>query len=136
MGEIYTALQAGVLDGLEHDPPTLVASKFYETVKFYSLTQHNFSPLAIYMSNANLTRMEPKLRDGFFAAAQGAALDTRAHGLTVEKEALVVLQQNGVTIIDCDRDAFRARVAVQADNFIKAHPDAKPIIDAIRATPA
>src|ERR1700755_290544 len=47
-GEIYTALQAGVLDGLEHDPPTILASKFYETVKFYSLTEHNFSPLAIY----------------------------------------------------------------------------------------
>src|SRR5216684_990506 len=26
-GEIYTALQAGVLDGLEHDPPTILASK-------------------------------------------------------------------------------------------------------------
>src|ERR1700745_780975 len=49
-GEIYTALQAGVLGGLEHDPPTIVASKFYETSKFYSLTQHNFSPLAIYLS--------------------------------------------------------------------------------------
>ena len=47
-GEIYTALQAGVLDGLEHDPPTIVASKFYETVKFYSLTKHNFSPLGDY----------------------------------------------------------------------------------------
>jgi hypothetical protein len=33
-GEIYTALQAGVLDGLEHDPPTIVASKFYETAIF------------------------------------------------------------------------------------------------------
>ena len=32
-GEIYTALQAGVLDGLEHDPPTILASKFYETAK-------------------------------------------------------------------------------------------------------
>src|SRR5471032_55829 len=44
-GEIYTALQAGVLDGLEHDPPTIVASKFYETAKFYTLTEHIFSPL-------------------------------------------------------------------------------------------
>ena len=39
-GEIYTALQAGVLDGLEHDPPTILASKFYETSKHYALTQH------------------------------------------------------------------------------------------------
>src|SRR5260370_31740280 len=38
-GEIYTALQAGVLDGLEHDPPTILASKFYETSKHYALTQ-------------------------------------------------------------------------------------------------
>src|SRR5712671_1369646 len=32
-GEIYTALQAGVFDGLEHGPPTILASKFYETCK-------------------------------------------------------------------------------------------------------
>ena len=111
MGEIYTALQAGVLDGLEHDPPTIVAS------------------------NANLTRMDAKLRDGFLAAAQAAAIDTRAHGLAVEQEALVVLQKNGVTIVDCDREAFRKRVAVQSENFMKSTPASKPIIEAIRATP-
>ncbi|MBV8167934.1 MAG: TRAP transporter substrate-binding protein, partial [Alphaproteobacteria bacterium] len=57
-GEIYTALQAGVLDGLEHDPPTIIASKFYETAKFYALTQHNFSPLATYFSELTFSRME------------------------------------------------------------------------------
>src|SRR3974390_1476435 len=62
-GEIYTALQAGVLDGLEHDPPTIVASKFYETAKNYALTEHNFSPLAIYFSDATYHRMDPKLRE-------------------------------------------------------------------------
>ena len=134
MGEIYTALQAGVLDGLEHDPPTIVASKFYETVKFYSLTKHNFSPLAIYMSNQNLSRMDAKLRDGFLAAAQGAAIDTRAHGLAVEQEALGVLKQNGVTVLECDREAFRKRVAPQYESFTKAHPESKPVIELIQST--
>ena len=69
-GEIYTALQAGVLDGLEHDPPTILASKFYETAKNYALTQHIFSPLAIYFSDATFQRMDPKLREGFLDAAQ------------------------------------------------------------------
>ena len=69
-GEIYTALQAGVLDGLEHDPPTILASKFFETAKFYALTQHNFSPLAIYFSDVTYNRMDPKLREGFLDAAQ------------------------------------------------------------------
>src|SRR6201994_4808906 len=71
-GEIYTALQAGVLDGLEHDPPTIVASKFFETAKFYSLTQHYFSPLAIYFSDTTFKRMDGKLRDAFVGAAQKA----------------------------------------------------------------
>jgi len=135
-GEIYTALQAGVLDGLEHDPPTILASKFYETVKNYSLTQHNFSPLATYFSDATFKRMDPKLRDGFLDAAGKASVDTRAHGLAVEQDALDVLKGKGVTVFDCDREAFRKRVAPQTEAFLKAHPDAKPVVDIIQATPA
>jgi tripartite ATP-independent transporter DctP family solute receptor len=135
-GEIYTALQAGVLDGLEHDPPTILASKFFETVKNYSLTQHNFSPLATYFSDATFKRMEPKSRDGFLEAAAKASVDTRAHGLAVEQDALDVLKSKGVTVFDCDREAFRKRVAPQTEAFLKAHPDAKPVVDIIQATPA
>src|SRR5579871_2758831 len=133
-GEIYTALQAGVLDGLEHDPPTIVASKFFETAKFYSLTQHNFSPLAIYCSETTLGRMPAATRDAFIDVAKKAAADTRAHGLAVEKEALTLLKERGVTVVDCDREAFRKRVLPQSDAFVKAHPDAKAVVDLIRAT--
>jgi len=133
-GEIYTALQAGVLDGLEHDPPTMIASKFYETVKFYSLTEHNFSPLAVYFSDATFKRMDPKLRDAFIDAAQKAAVDSRKHGLAVEQEALGLLREKGVTISQCDKEAFRKRVAPQSEAFAKARPEAKPVIDAIRST--
>src|SRR5450755_3501069 len=135
-GEIYTALQAGVLDGLEHDQPTILASKFYETSKHYALTQHNFSPLATYFSDATFNRMDKKLREGFLDAAKQAATDTRAHGLEMEKEALKNLADKGVTIVECDKEAFRKRVLPQTDNFIKARPEAKPVVDAIRATQA
>jgi tripartite ATP-independent transporter DctP family solute receptor len=135
-GEIYTALQAGVLDGLEHDPPTILASKFYETAKHYALTQHNFSPLATYFSDATFNRMDPKLREGFLDAAKKAAADTRSHGLEMEKEALKTLADKGVTIVECDKDAFRKRVLPQTDNFVKARPEAKPVVDMIRATQA
>src|ERR1700740_3512330 len=135
-GEIYTALQAGVLDGLEHDPPTILASKFYETARYYALTQHNFSPLAVYFSDATFNRMDPKLREGFRDAAKKAAIDTRAHGLAVEKEALAALTEKGVTVVECDKEAFRKRVLPQTDNFIKARPEAKAVVDIIRATQA
>ena len=133
-GEIYTAMQAGVLDGLEHDPPTILASKFYETAKYYALTEHIYSPLTTYFSDATFRRMDPKLRDAFLAAAAQASIATRAHGLAVEAEALAILKQRGVTVIDCDRDAFRKRVLPQTEAFLTRIPDSRPAIDCIRAT--
>ncbi|MGA9868357.1 MAG: TRAP transporter substrate-binding protein [Acetobacteraceae bacterium] len=135
-GEIYTALQAGVLDGLEHDPPTILASKFYETAKNYTLTEHNFSPLVTYFSDVTYKRMDPKLREGFLDAAGKAAVDTRAHGLAVEKEALEVLKTDGVTIIPCDREQFRVLVLPQTAAFEKRMPQSKPIIEIIKGTTA
>jgi TRAP-type C4-dicarboxylate transport system substrate-binding protein len=54
----------------------------------------------------------------------------------VEKEALASLKDTGVTVAECDKEAFRKRVLPQTDAFLKAHPDAKPVVDMIRATQA
>ena len=135
-GEIYTALQAGVLDGLEHDPPTVLASKFYETAKHYALTEHIFSPLVTYFSDATFQRMAPALREPFLEAAQKASIATRAHGLAVDKEAIEVLKTNGVEVNECDREAFRQRVLPQTDAFVKAHPEAAAVVEKVRATAA
>ena len=133
-GEIYTAMQAGVLDGLEHDPPTILASKFAETAKFYALTEHIYSPLTTYFSDATFRRMEPKLRDGFLDAAGKAAIATRAHGLSVVSEAMEALKKQGMTVIEPDRDAFRKRVLPQTDTFMAKLPESKTVIETIRAT--
>ncbi len=136
-GEIYTALQAGVLDGLEHDPPTILASKFYETVKYYSLTEHNYSPLATYFSDMTYKRMEPETARRLPRCRRGRRRSIRARmAWRWSKEALEVLKGKGVTVVDCDREAFRQRVAPQTEAFVKAHPDAKPVVDIIQATPA
>ena len=63
-------------------------------------------------------------------------MDTRARGLEAEKEAIETLKQKGVEIIACDREPFRKLTLPQTDQFIKAHPEAKPIIDIIRSTKA
>jgi TRAP-type C4-dicarboxylate transport system substrate-binding protein len=55
-------------------------------------------------------------------------------GLAIEQEALELLKQKGVTVIECDKATFRQRVMPQTEAFGKAHPDAKPVVDAIRST--
>ena len=44
--------------------------------------------------------------------------------------------EKGVTVVECGKEAFRKRVLPQTDNFIKARPEAKPVVDMIRATQA
>ena len=135
-GEIYTALQAGVLDGLEHDPPTILASKYYESAKNYCLTEHIFSPLGVFLSDVTFRRMAPPLRDRFLDAAGKAAVETRAHGLDVASEALAELKGKGVNIVASDKAAFRDRVLPQTQAFVKAHPGTRAIVDIIQSTTA
>ena len=47
-----------------------------------------------------------------------------------------MLQDKGVAINEVDKDAFRKRVAVQHENFIKQRPESKDFIEKIRATKA
>jgi TRAP-type transport system periplasmic protein len=136
LGEVYTALQAGVLDGMEHDPPTILAVKFYETTKHYALTQHIFNPLVLYLSDATYRRMDPATRDAFAQAARQATAATRAHGLAVEQEAIDSLKANGVEVNEVDRDAFRKRVEPQTEAYLGQHPDARPVVEAVRGTTA
>lgn len=49
-GEIFTALQQGTVTGQENAPSLVYASKFYEVQKFYSMTNHTFSIMAILMN--------------------------------------------------------------------------------------
>jgi len=79
-------------------------------------------------------KMQPDLRDGFLAAAKAAALDARAHGLGIVNEAIGVLKERGVTVSDCDREAFRKRVQPLVQKFAGQHPEVQPILDKIQAT--
>jgi hypothetical protein len=50
------------------------------------------------------------------------------------KGALDELETKGVTVIACDKEPFRKRVAPQTEAFVKAHPEAKSVVDAVQAT--
>ena len=49
-GEIYTALQQGVVDGAENNPPTFHRMRHYETAQYLSLDEHTFVPDVLLMS--------------------------------------------------------------------------------------
>jgi tripartite ATP-independent transporter DctP family solute receptor len=133
-GEIYTALQAGVIDGMEHDAPTIVSAKFYETAKFFTLTRHIHTPFGAFLSDRSLQRMPPTQRDAILQAVLEATADQFKRAARVEVEAIEELKTKGVTVEECDRTAFRDRVSPMWDRFVQTTPNAKPMLDAIRQT--
>lgn len=94
-GEIYTGLQAGVIDGLEHDAPTVLSAKFYETAKFFTLTRHIHNPFGAFVSDRSLQRMPATQRDGLLLAVRQATDDHFARAAQVENDALEELKGKG-----------------------------------------
>ena len=129
-GEIYTGLQAGVVDGLEHDAPTMLSAKFYETAKNFTLTRHIHTPFGAFFSERALQRMQPKLRDGVLQAVTQATDAHFAKASAIEEQAIEKLKGVGVTVADCDRAAFQARVLPLHTSFAQQNPGAKDFLDA------
>ena len=49
-GELYTALQQGVVDGAENNPPSFHLSKHYEVCKYYTMNEHTAVPDVLLVS--------------------------------------------------------------------------------------
>ncbi len=133
-GEIYTALQAGVIDGMEHDAPTILSSKFYETAKFFTLTKHIHSPFGAFLSDRTLQKLPAAQRDGLLKAVSEATTEQFQRAAQIETDAIAGLKEKGVTVQECDRSAFRARVAPMFDRFVEKTPGAKAMLDAVHQT--
>ena len=57
MGEVYLALQSGVVDGQENPLANIHAAKLYEVQKFISFTNHKYEVTALIMSTAAWGRL-------------------------------------------------------------------------------
>ena len=60
-GELYTALQQGIVDGAENNPPSLYTSKHYEVCGYYSMNEHTALPDVVIVSTKvwnSLSRQE------------------------------------------------------------------------------
>lgn len=133
-GEIYTALQAGVLDGMEHDAPTILSSKFYEAAKFFTLTEHIYTPFGAFLSDRTLQRLPADQRAAVLHAVDVATTAQFQRAAQIEADAVVQLQGKGVKVEPCDRAAFRKRVSPMWGEFVQKTPGAKPMLDAIHQT--
>lgn len=70
--ELYTALQTGVVDGAENNHPSVVAKKFYEVSKYYTLDEHMRIPDVMIMSMKLYKSLTPEQQKAVEEAGQRA----------------------------------------------------------------
>lgn len=105
-GELYTALQQGVVDGAENNLPSFYTSKHYEVCKYYSIDEHSSVPDILVMSTFtwnNLTEIEQKwLMD----AVKDTTVFQRELWAKAEEEALIEIEKAGVAVNRPDKSIF------------------------------
>ena len=72
-GEVYSAMQTGIADGLESPAMAAIDMKFNEVVKSVVRTRHMFASMAIFASTPKLARLAKDQQEALAAAAQEAA---------------------------------------------------------------
>lgn len=116
-GELYTALQSGVVDGAENNPPSLYLSHQYEVCKYYSLDEHTMVPDVVIIGAVAWNKLNDQERKWLQEAMDESVEEQRRLWMESEQEALDSMKAAGVTIIIPDKTVFREKVAGVYDTY-------------------
>ena len=132
-GELYTALQQGVVDGAENNPPSFYTSRHYEVCNFYSLDEHTGLPDVLLISTIVWDRLTPEQQSWVQRAADESAEYQKLLWKAATEEALQKVQEAGVEIIYPDKEPFAARVTSLYDEY-RETPEIYTLIEQIQTT--
>lgn len=118
-GEIYSSLQTGVIDGFEHNATIVSSKKFYEVVKYMTLTKHLFGPLVFCFSKSIWNQLTPEEQKTVQDAAMLARDMQRALAPIREQEAMSELIKHGMIIRQIDRTPFINSAKALQDKLAK-----------------
>lgn len=117
-GELYQALQTGVVDGADNDPVDVLTESFYEVTTYYSFTGHFHLNSALMMSSETF--------NGLCAAHQDAVMAAAEESVRVEREtqeglvdgAIAELEGHGIVFNEvADKTPFQELVESVYDEF-------------------
>ena len=116
-GELYTALQQGVVDGAENNPPSLYISKQYEPSKYYTLDEHTSVPDVLLISLKIWQGLTQEQQAWLQQAVDESVAYQRGLWQEFSDQALAEIEKSGVEIIHPDKEPFRQAVAAFHKSF-------------------
>jgi TRAP-type transport system periplasmic protein len=108
--EVYTALQQGVVDGMENPPGLFYSMKFHEQQKHLTLNKHLYSLHTAMINEGFFQSLPEDLKKFVVESADLAKTIGRSQAFLLERVALERLKEAGVQIhtpTPAEFDAFR-----------------------------
>jgi len=131
-GELYTALQQGIVDGAENNPPSFYLSHHYEVCKYYALDEHTSVPDVLLISTEVWNDLPPQAQQWLQESADEAAVYERELWKIATQNALTEVQKAGVIVSYPDKKPFQDKVKDIFEGY-KNEPEIYELIQKIRA---
>jgi tripartite ATP-independent transporter DctP family solute receptor len=132
-GEVYSALQTGVIDGAENNWPSYESQRHFEVARFYSTTEHSNVPEIVVVAKGRWDRLSPADREILRTAAREASALRRQLWAEREKASRDKVVAAGVTVTEItDRAPWAALMAPLYEKYAGA-PSMRALVDRIRA---
>lgn len=130
-GELYTALQAGVVDGAENNPPSYYLTRHYEVCKYYSINEHASIPDVILMGTRDWKSLNPTQQNWLVEAVVESELYQRKLWKESEKFALEQVKKAGVQVVYPDKSTFISQTASLLKEY-QQDPELKNLMKSIK----
>ena len=132
-GEVYTAIQQGVIDGAENNELALTENKHGEVAKYYSYTMHQIIPDVLIANLKFLNGLSDEEKEIFYDAAQQATeTEMEAWDTQVEQAKKIAQDDMGVEFIYPDINLFKDKVSNVQQEMLDANPDIQDLYDHIQ----
>jgi len=109
-GELYTALQQGIVEGAENNPPSFYFSKHYEVSKYYLLDEHTAIPDVIVIGTHKWNSLSQQQQTWLTQAMQETVVYQRILWAEATAESLEKVKDAGVEVIVADKTSFQKSV--------------------------
>lgn len=130
-GELYSALEQGVVDGAENNPPSFVTSGHYEIAKYYTLDEHSSVPDVLVMGTEYWTKLSAQEQEWVMAAATESASAQRVFWRENVEECMEKLKSEGVEIFRPEKSLFAESSKSVLEEF-KQDPVMRVLVEAIQ----
>ena len=117
--EVYTAVQTGVIDGLEGIPEFLDQNKMYEVAKLWTETGHNTTCNAFCASEKMFTKYPKDVQDILLSSIDESVDYFYQVVASVDAEHRKHMADNGVKFLTVDLAPYKKAVQPMIDKFIK-----------------